>query len=491
MPTQTQWVYAFGGGAAEGDASMRNLLGGKGANLAEMSALGLPVPPGFTITTEACNFFYTHEGAYPDILAAQVEAALASVEALAGKRFGDPSAPLLVSVRSGGRASMPGMMDTVLNLGLNDATTEGLAALAGNRRFALDSYRRFIQMYSAVVLGLDHHLFEEILDNHKDRLDVTVDTALTAEDWEKVVADYKAAVEEELGEPFPQDPKAQLWGAVGAVFASWMNERAKFYRRMHDIPESWGTAVNIQAMVFGNMGDSSATGVAFTRNPSTGENRLYGEFLINAQGEDVVAGIRTPQALTRAAREEMGDRAPSMEEALPEVFVQFRDVVTRLLAFKAKVLVFDPVVGADEIARSGAVAVASFDELLAHSDIVSPHCPSTPKTKQLFNAAAFAKMKAGSIFINVGRGDLVDSAAITAALQSGHLAGAALDVFDPEPIPADHPIRTMPNVILAAHIASASPPSVKTLRESAARIALQAVRGELPPNIVNGVTAPR
>ena len=330
MPTQTQWVYAFGGGAAEGDASMRNLLGGKGANLAEMSALGLPVPPGFTITTEACNFFYTHEGAYPDILAAQVEAALASVEALAGKRFGDPSAPLLVSVRSGGRASMPGMMDTVLNLGLNDATTEGLAALAGNRRFALDSYRRFIQMYSAVVLGLDHHLFEEILDNHKDRLDVTVDTALSAEDWEKVVADYKAAVQAELGEPFPQDPKAQLWGAVGAVFASWMNERAKFYRRMHDIPESWGTAVNIQAMVFGNMGDSSATGVAFTRNPSTGENRLYGEFLINAQGEDVVAGIRTPQALTRAAREEMGDRAPSMEEALPEVFVQFRDVVTRL-----------------------------------------------------------------------------------------------------------------------------------------------------------------
>jgi pyruvate,orthophosphate dikinase len=330
MPTQTQWVYAFGGGAAEGDASMRNLLGGKGANLAEMSALGLPVPPGFTITTEACNFFYAHERTYPDSLAAQVEAALASVEALTGKRFGDPSAPLLVSVRSGGRASMPGMMDTVLNLGLNDATTEGLAALAGNRRFALDSYRRFIQMYSNVVLGLDHHLFEEILDNHKDRLDVTVDTALSAEDWEKVVADYKAAVQEELGEPFPQDPKAQLWGAVGAVFASWMNERAKFYRRMHDIPESWGTAVNIQAMVFGNMGDSSATGVAFTRNPSTGENRLYGEFLINAQGEDVVAGIRTPQALTRAAREEMGDRSPSMEEALPEVFVQFRDVVTRL-----------------------------------------------------------------------------------------------------------------------------------------------------------------
>jgi len=330
MPSQMRWVYAFGGGTAEGDASMRNLLGGKGANLAEMSALGLPVPPGFTITTEACNHFYAHDRSYPETLADQVEAALGGVEALTGKRFGDPVAPLLVSVRSGGRASMPGMMDTVLNLGLNDATAEGLAALAGDRRFALDSYRRFIQMYSNVVLGLDHHLFEEILDNHKERLDVTVDTALSAEDWDKVVADYKAAVEEELGEPFPQDPKVQLWGAIGAVFASWMNERAKFYRRMHDIPESWGTAVNIQAMVFGNMGDSSATGVAFTRNPSTGENRLYGEFLINAQGEDVVAGIRTPQALTRAAREEMGDRAPSMEEVLPEVFSQFREVVERL-----------------------------------------------------------------------------------------------------------------------------------------------------------------
>ena len=330
MPGGTQWVYAFGGGRADGDATLRDLLGGKGANLAEMSALGLPVPPGFTITTEACNHFYAHDRSYPDDLKVQVLKALEGVEALTGKRFGDPAAPLLVSVRSGGRASMPGMMDTVLNLGLNDATTEGLAARAGDRRFALDSYRRFIQMYSNVVLGLDHHLFEEILDNHKDRLDVTVDTALSAEDWEGVVADYKAAVEDELGEPFPQDPQAQLWGAVGAVFASWMNERAKFYRRMHDIPESWGTAVNIQAMVFGNMGDSSATGVAFTRNPSTGENRLYGEFLINAQGEDVVAGIRTPQALTRAAREEMGDRAPSMEEALPEVFAQFRDVVARL-----------------------------------------------------------------------------------------------------------------------------------------------------------------
>jgi pyruvate, orthophosphate dikinase len=334
MTTETvtihQFVYGFGGGSADGDASMKNLLGGKGANLAEMSALGLPVPPGFTITTEACTHFYAHERTYPSSLEREVAEAMAKVERVTGKTFGDAKNPLLVSVRSGARASMPGMMDTVLNLGLNDATVEGLAALSGDRRFAFDSYRRFIQMYSNVVLGLDHHLFEEILDSHKDRLDVYVDTALEASDWEKVVADYKAAVKESLGEDFPQDPQAQLWGAVGAVFKSWMNDRAKFYRRMHDIPESWGTAVNVQSMVFGNMGDTSATGVAFTRNPSTGEARLYGEFLINAQGEDVVAGIRTPQALTRVAREEMGDKAPSMEEAMPEVFAQFREVVNRL-----------------------------------------------------------------------------------------------------------------------------------------------------------------
>ena len=311
--TKSRWVYSFGGGSADGDASMKNLLGGKGANLAEMSSLGLPVPPGFTITTEACVHYYANEKQYPAELKDQVVAGLAAVEQITGKKFGDTANPLLVSVRSGARASMPGMMDTVLNLGLNDETVEGLAKLSGDRRFAFDSYRRFIQMYSAVVLDLDHHMFEEILDEHKERLDVTVDTGLTAEDWEKVVADYKAAVQQELGQPFPQDPHAQLWGAVGAVFASWMNDRAKFYRRMHDIPESWGTAVNVQSMVFGNMGDSSATGVAFTRNPSTGEARLYGEFLINAQGEDVVAGIRTPQPLTRAGREEMGETAPSME----------------------------------------------------------------------------------------------------------------------------------------------------------------------------------
>jgi len=327
---KTQWVYAFGGGSAEGDASMKELLGGKGANLAEMSSLGLPVPPGFTITTEACNHYYANGKAYPAELDAQVQAALAAVEAATGKRFGDAANPLLVSVRSGARASMPGMMDTVLNLGLNDDTVEGLAKLAGDRRFAFDSYRRFIQMYSNVVLGLDHHMFEEILDDKKDALNVYVDTGLSAEDWQAVVADYKAAVQSELGHPFPQDPAQQLWGAIGAVFASWMNDRAKFYRRMHDIPESWGTAVNVQSMVFGNMGDTSATGVAFTRNPSTGENKLYGEFLINAQGEDVVAGIRTPQPITKAAREEMGDKNPSMEEAMPEVFGQFNEVVRRL-----------------------------------------------------------------------------------------------------------------------------------------------------------------
>ena len=324
------WVYAFGGGRADGDASMKELLGGKGANLAEMSALGLPVPPGFTITTEACAHFYANERSYPPSLKEEVADAMARVEQLTGKRFGDADNPLLVSVRSGARASMPGMMDTVLNLGLNDRTVEGLAKLSGDRRFALDSYRRFIQMYSNVVLGLDHHMFEEILDDHKDRLAVSLDTAVDADAWTAVVADYKQAVESERGEPFPQDPRDQLWGAIGAVFSSWMNERAKFYRRMHDIPEAWGTAVNVQSMVFGNMGETSATGVAFTRNPSTGEAKLYGEFLVNAQGEDVVAGIRTPQALTKAAREEMGETAPSMEEALPEVFAEFQGVVERL-----------------------------------------------------------------------------------------------------------------------------------------------------------------
>jgi len=325
-----RWVYAFAAGKADGDASMKNLLGGKGANLAEMSSLGLPVPAGFTVTTEACVHYYKNEKTFPDGLTAQVETALKDLEASTGKGFGSVENPLLVSVRSGARASMPGMMDTVLNLGLNDATVEGLAALTGDRRFALDCYRRFITMYSNVVLGVSHHGFEDILDDHKDRLGVSIDTDITAKDWEKVIADYKAKVKADLGFDFPQDPQDQLWGAVKAVFGSWMNDRAKFYRKMHDIPEDWGTAVNIQSMVFGNMGDTSATGVAFTRNPSTGDNNLYGEFLLNAQGEDVVAGIRTPQTLTQKAREEMGERNPSMEEALPDVFAQFRSTVETL-----------------------------------------------------------------------------------------------------------------------------------------------------------------
>src|SRR5713226_4674812 len=325
-----KWVYTFGDGKAEGGAQMRDLLGGKGANLAEMASLGLPVPPGFTITTEVCTYFYQHDKRYPADLKQQVEAALGHVGKVAGKRFGDRADPLLVSVRSGARASMPGMMDTVLNLGLNDETVDALAERAADRRFAYDSYRRFIAMYCNVVLGMEHHHFEEILQDYKDRNGHGLDTDLDADDWAKIVARYKEGVQAELGRPFPQDPHEQLWGAIGAVFGSWMNARAITYRRLHNLPESWGTAVNVQAMVFGNMGETSATGVAFTRNPSTGENRLYGEFLINAQGEDVVAGIRTPQALTRIAREEMGEKSPSMEEALPDVFVQFKEVVEKL-----------------------------------------------------------------------------------------------------------------------------------------------------------------
>src|ERR1700734_186011 len=273
-PAKGKWVYAFGGGKAAGRASMRNLLGGKGAGLAEMAHLGLPVPPGFTITTEVCTHFYDNGKAYPKDLQAQVDAALAAVGRITGKKFGDGENPLLVSVRSGGRASMPGMMDTVLNLGLNDVTAVALAEKSRDRRFALDSYRRFITMYANVVLGIEHHHFEEILDDHKDRHGYTLDTDLSADDWDNIIDRYKERVEEESGKPFPQDPHAQLWGAIGAVFGSWMNQRAITYRRLQGIPESWGTAVNVQAMVFGNMGDDSATGVAFTRNPSTGENRL-------------------------------------------------------------------------------------------------------------------------------------------------------------------------------------------------------------------------
>ncbi|HWW48008.1 MAG TPA: pyruvate, phosphate dikinase [Xanthobacteraceae bacterium] len=325
-----KWVYTFGAGKAEGEATMRDLLGGKGANLAEMANLGLPVPPGFTIPTSVCTYFYSHDKTYPAELRSQVEAALAHVGKLTGKGFGDPENPLLVSVRSGSRASMPGMMDTVLNLGLNDQTVDALAAKSGDRRFAYDSYRRFITMYSDVVLGFGHHHFEDILDTYKDSKGYTLDTDLEADDWIDLVGRYKDAVRRETGNDFPQDPHDQLWGAIGAVFGSWMNARAVTYRRLHDIPETWGTAVNVQAMVFGNMGDSSATGVAFTRNPSTGAKELYGEFLINAQGEDVVAGIRTPQDITEAARHESGSDKPSMEVALPDAFAELTRIYTLL-----------------------------------------------------------------------------------------------------------------------------------------------------------------
>jgi len=323
---KAKWVYRFGNGKAEGRADMRNLLGGKGAGLAEMANLGLPVPPGFTITTTVCGHYYENGKTYPKDLEQQVAAALAEVGRITGKTFGDSDNPLLVSVRSGARASMPGMMDTVLNLGLNDATVEALAKKSNDRRFAYDSYRRFITMYSDVVLGLGHHHFEEILDDHKDKNGYTLDTDLSADDWVELVARFQERLEEEHGEPFPQDPQQQLWGAIGAVFGSWMNQRAITYRRLHHIPESWGTAVNVQAMVFGNMGETSATGVAFTRNPSTGDKSLYGEFLINAQGEDVVAGIRTPQEITEAARKEAGSDKPSMERALPQAFKELERI---------------------------------------------------------------------------------------------------------------------------------------------------------------------
>ena len=325
-----KWVYRFGDGSAEGHAGMRDLLGGKGANLAEMSRLGLPVPPGFTITTAVCGRFYDNERSYPDGLEAEVDAALSRLEQLTGRRFGDAADPLLLSVRSGAAASMPGMMDTVLNLGLNDRTVDGLAARANDPRFAFDSYRRFIQMYGDVVLGVAHHHFEDILESYKDRRGISLDTELCADDWRDVTARYKDVVAKMRGEPFPQDERVQLWGAVGAVFGSWMNQRAVTYRRLHEIPDRWGTAVTVQSMVFGNMGGDCATGVAFTRNPSTGAREVFGEYLINAQGEDVVAGIRTPLPLTRAGRDPGGGGQRSMEETMPEAFAELSGVFEAL-----------------------------------------------------------------------------------------------------------------------------------------------------------------
>jgi pyruvate,orthophosphate dikinase len=326
------FVYLFGNGRADGSAQMTDLLGGKGANLAEMASLGLPVPPGFTISTEVCTAYYANRRKLPDDLKPDVDAALRTVGDAVGAAFGGIDNPLLVSVRSGSRASMPGMMDTILNLGLNDATVKGLAQLAGDERFAYDSYRRFIQMYACVVLGVDHGVFEDILDNYKNLNGFAADTELGPEDWQEIIDLYKQAVQSEKGAPFPQDTSEQLWGAIAAVFGSWQNQRAVTYRRLHGIPEGWGTAVTVQAMVFGNHSERSATGVAFTRNPATGARELYGEFLINAQGEDVVAGIRTPQALTEAARVEGGATAASLEALMPETFPELRSVCERLEA---------------------------------------------------------------------------------------------------------------------------------------------------------------
>ena len=322
----TNYVYRFGGGVSDGAGLSKELLGGKGANLDGMASIGLPVPPGFTISTEMCTRYLDEGEAFPDSLRTEVAMGLAHIEGVTGKAFGDAANPLLVSVRSGARVSMPGMMDTVLNLGLNDETVEGLAQVSGDARFAWDSYRRFIQMYSDVVLELDHDAFEEALEVAKEDQGYFLDTEMTADDWRGLVAEYKTIVARLWGRPFPQDVHDQLWGAVGAVFGSWQSDRAKVYRRLNNIPGDWGTAVNVQAMVFGNMGETSATGVAFTRDPARGDRAYYGEFLINAQGEDVVAGIRTPQYLTLAAREAAGAKPLSMEEAMPETYAELAKV---------------------------------------------------------------------------------------------------------------------------------------------------------------------
>ena len=327
----TKWVYTFGDGAAEGNASMRNLLGGKGANLAEMASIGCPVPPGFTITTEVCTYYYENNHTYPAELKEQVETALAAIEAKMGRKFGDAANPLLFSVRSGARVSMPGMMDTVLNLGLNDETVKGLAAVSGNEKFAYDSYRRFIQMYADVVMGVDSHKFEHVLDKVREDNGYKFDNEMTVDQLKDVIAQYKKICEEE-GKPLPQDPQAQLWGGIGAVFGSWMVERAIYYRKLNNIPGDWGTAVNVQTMVFGNSGDNSATGVCFSRDPATGENYFYGEYLKNAQGEDVVAGIRTPQPMTKLVKERRGIDLPCMEEEFPDLFKQLSDIRAKLEA---------------------------------------------------------------------------------------------------------------------------------------------------------------
>ncbi len=325
-----KWVYSFGAGKSEGNANLKNLLGGKGANLAEMNSIGIPVPPGFTITTEVCNFFYSNNENYPKELNGQLKLALENIEKITNMKFGDMSSPLLLSVRSGARASMPGMMDTVLNLGLNDITVEGLARESGDYRFAYDCYRRFIQMYGNVVLEIDSSAFEELIECEKEIENIKLDTEVSAESWKKITKQFTELVKIKTGKDFPQNPIEQLWGSVGAVFSSWMNQRAITYRKLNDIPESWATAVNVQTMVFGNMGDDCCTGVAFTRNPSTGENNYYGEYLVNAQGEDVVAGIRTPQNLTIKEKKEQNSDFLCMEESIPIIYKELVGIFVKL-----------------------------------------------------------------------------------------------------------------------------------------------------------------
>lgn len=328
MTIPEKFVYFFAAGESDGNSTMKNVLGGKGANLAEMTSLGLPVPPGFTISTEMCSVFYKSDQKLVPVLKEEVLKALTRVEKKLGKKFGDVKNPLLVSVRSGSRASMPGMMDTILNLGLNDETVKGLAEQSGNERFAWDSYRRFIQMYSDVVLGMNSSLLEVTLEDYKDEKKLKNDTDLAAADWQELVKKFKKQVLESTGQVFPIDPKEQLWGAISAVFRSWNTPRAVTYRELNGYPDSWGTAVNIQSMVFGNLGDDSATGVAFTRNPSTGDKEFYGEFLVNAQGEDVVAGIRTPNPVTKKDAAEKGVK--SLEELMPESYGQLVEVYKKL-----------------------------------------------------------------------------------------------------------------------------------------------------------------
>ena len=338
-----KYVYFFGGGKADGNESMKNLLGGKGANLAEMAGhpnLRLPVPPGFTVTTEVCTYFYDHKKNYPKELNAQVLEALGKMEKLTKKKFGDEKNPLLVSVRSGARKSMPGMMETVLNVGLNETTIKGIVAQSGDERFAYDAYRRLIMMYADVVMekagGVEpkgkgiRKLLDEKLDEVKKRRGYTSDTDLTAEELKELVKDYKKTVKKVLGKDFPDNPWEQLWGGIGAVFSSWNGKRAVEYRRIEKIPDEWGTAVNVQAMVFGNMGNDSCTGVAFTRNPGNGENKFYGEFLVNAQGEDVVAGIRTPAPVNEYSKNDQSKQFDSLEKLMPTLYKELYNYQRRL-----------------------------------------------------------------------------------------------------------------------------------------------------------------